>query len=165
MGKYGNRYELLTRPLLGFCCAYPRLTCRRIGVLNPAVFDAAGKPFDFVQPLIKKYEDRRFTILTQWLEHDTLGCLGCHEHALCPTRLRTFGDEFCLCGSFGDSPVSGAFGWFREVVCSNWEVLWEFGGRHGYRGAWTPSDSYCWNANTGEFDELQVLVASEEDVD
>ena len=103
--------------------------------------------------LMAKYEDRGYDFHKRWWEDENLGCLGNHDHAICPTIVRSFGDVHCLYGKFGEDESEAGFGYSPELRASDWEVEWQFGGWHGCKGPRVSPTVRCWNTVTGQSDD------------
>ncbi|KAJ3559443.1 hypothetical protein NM688_g343 [Phlebia brevispora] len=108
----------------GFCCAYPSLTLRRIGVINPVVQDRELLPRHFVDALIQKYQARGYQFYTRWYYFEGYGCHGYHIHALCPSTDRSFEDHYSLSGTFGSNRRPGTIGSSRGASVSTWKTLY-----------------------------------------
>lgn len=109
----------------GFCCAYPALTLKNVGVMAPVILNLNPLRQKFIETLKHKYERRGYTFLNAMTEGD-----GCdHTSAVCPRARRSFQDGHCYTLVFGTNNEPCQFNAQLEEY-SNWRVSWRFGGLH-----------------------------------
>ncbi|KAJ3559973.1 hypothetical protein NM688_g15 [Phlebia brevispora] len=133
----------------GYCCAYPMLTFRRIGVISPLVQTRELRPRAYIDPLVAKYQDRGYHFFTRWYFSVGARCATSHSHPLCPTQVRSFEDNYSLSGTFGSKRYPGTIGTPRGAIVSEWKVGWQLGGYHDDRSRLATSKAKCWHNVTG----------------
>ncbi|KAJ3555914.1 hypothetical protein NM688_g2317 [Phlebia brevispora] len=140
----------------GYCCAYPQTTFLLEGVINPHVMNRNMTPYEFVHPLIQKYERRGYAFRYNWYEPETAGCRLDHDHPFCPTKRRSFEDGHSYYGTFGTEQELPSFNNTSGAVVSEWKVGWQLGGRHERTGYRLPAPARAWHSVTGQ-GEKRVL--------
>ncbi|KAF7792441.1 hypothetical protein EIP86_003478 [Pleurotus ostreatoroseus] len=91
----------------GFCTAYPSLTFKGVGVLNPAAVGDVTSPIPTIRAVIDKYKARGFTFHSSFEAYNPLLCVQGHDNALCPKVNRSFEDKFSMGGTFGTIDTPG----------------------------------------------------------
>ncbi|KAJ3554056.1 hypothetical protein NM688_g3303 [Phlebia brevispora] len=145
----------------GYCCAYPQATFRLEGVVSPHVMRNDMTPYDFVYPLIDKYERRRYEFRFNWYEPEITGCGNIHEHVFCPSKRRSFEDALSYYGTFGSGEDSPTFNDRRGAFVSDWKVGWQLGSRHDPTDTRFPSPARAWHSVTGQGERRTRFVPEE----